>query len=316
MKVLIFGGEGFIGTHFQNFLQNQSGITEILSYDLEQKDESRKIDVRKPINLKGDFSSSDWIINLAAIHRTPGHPDYDYFETNILGAKNICDFADKNGINNLIFTSSIAPYGASEETKYEDTLPTPNTPYGISKLVAEEIHKTWAAKDSERKLMILRPGVVFGKGENGNFSRLASAISKGYFFYPGRKDTIKGCIYVKELVFQTWSLFRKQESSVETYNFAYFPAYTIESIAGGIAEVLGAKPPRILIPSWILSSAASVLTLFGFSKLGIHPDRVRKLMISTNISGKKLAEKAKSYKFNFKEALDDWYKDCNKEGLY
>ena len=128
-------------------------------------------------------------------------PDHEYFETNIRGAENVCAFAEKHGIKKIVFTSSIAPYGAAEALKEETTLPTPNTPYGISKLVAEKIHQIWQTKDSDnRQLTIVRPGVVFGKGENGNFTRLYWGIRKHTFAYPGRKDTIKACIYVKELV--------------------------------------------------------------------------------------------------------------------
>lgn len=102
-----------------------------------------------------------------------------------------------------MFTSSIASYGAAEELKKETTLPTPNTAYGISKLVAEKIHEKWQNGDAtHRQLTIVRPGVVFGKGENGNFTRLYWAIRGHKFAYPGRKYTIKACIYVKELVRQ------------------------------------------------------------------------------------------------------------------
>ncbi len=45
---------------------------------------------------------------------------------------------------------------------------------------------------NHRQLTIVRPGVVFGKGENGNFTRLYWAIRGHKFAYPGRKDTIKG----------------------------------------------------------------------------------------------------------------------------
>lgn len=48
----------------------------------------------------------------------------------------------------------------------------PNTPYGISKLVAEKIHEVWQAKDKSRELTIVRPGIVYGKGEHGNMTRL------------------------------------------------------------------------------------------------------------------------------------------------
>lgn len=52
-------------------------------------------------------------------------------------------FAEKWNIKKIVFTSSIAPYGAAEKLKKETTLPTPNTAYGISKLVAEKIHEKW-----------------------------------------------------------------------------------------------------------------------------------------------------------------------------
>ncbi len=126
-----------------------------------------RCDVRKPIVLEGvNVTADDVIFNFAAVHRTPGHPDYAYFETNVLGAENVTAFAEKYGIKKIVFTSSIAPYGAAEELKEETTVPTPNTPYGISKLVAEKIHMIWQARNqAERQLTIVRPGVVFGKGK-------------------------------------------------------------------------------------------------------------------------------------------------------
>jgi len=315
VNVIIFGASGFIGSHFRNFFK-ENGNVDVLSFDIESGDKINFIDVRQNIEIEGSFSKEDIIMNLAAVHRTPGHSDIEYFETNIKGAENVCEFAERAGIDNIIFTSSIAPYSASEDMKTEDTLPTPNSPYGISKLTAEYIHKEWVAKSKKRKLMILRPGVVFGKGENGNFTRLASAISKGIFFYPGRKDTIKGCIYVKELVQQSWHLFAKQSKQVETYNFAYSPGYTIEQIAKSISKVIGKKAPRLLVPAWVLQFVAKVFWLFGLSKLGIHPDRVKKLMISTNISGEKLKSSIAEYNYTLNSALEDWYNDCDKKGLY
>lgn len=109
-------------------------------------------------------TEDDVIFNFAAVHRTPGHEDHEYFETNILGAENVVAFAEKWNIKKIVFTSSIAPYGAAEELKKETTLPTPNTAYSISKLVAEKIHEKWQNGDAaHRQLTIVRPGVVFGR---------------------------------------------------------------------------------------------------------------------------------------------------------
>ena len=42
---------------------------------------------------------------------------------NVLGAENVTAFAEKYGIKKIVFTSSIAPYGAAEELKEETTVP-------------------------------------------------------------------------------------------------------------------------------------------------------------------------------------------------
>lgn len=280
-------------------------------------------DVRKPIGeLPFTPTPEDVIFNFAAVHRTPGHEDKEYFETNIRGAENVCAFAEKYGIRQIVFTSSIAPYGASEELKTEETLPTPNTAYGISKLVAEKIHIAWQKGGEDRRLTIVRPGVVFGKGENGNFSRLYWSIRDHMFAYPGRKDTVKACVYVKELVrFILWNvegMTSLQPSpvgeGVKLYNCTLELAYTIEQIVTAMKKVTGLTQWVPYIPNAVIMPAAACAKMIG-SPMGICPARVKKLQISTNICGKKMAQSGYQFKYTFEEALADWYDDNNHKCL-
>src|ERR1700712_2154699 len=99
MNHLIFGGSGFIGTHLKLYLgETIENNDNIISYDIDNKYDSNFIysDVRKSININNTDFSNSIIYNLAAVHITPGHTDNEYFETNVLGAKNICDFAKIN----------------------------------------------------------------------------------------------------------------------------------------------------------------------------------------------------------------------------
>lgn len=315
MSYFIFGGSGFIGTHLVTLINNLYPVTPIYNLDIVENSHEGKstyinCDVRSDINVDVPITSEDVIFNFAAVHHTPGHPDQAYFETNIRGAENVCAFAEKFGIKKIVFTSSIAPYGAAEDLKTEDTLPTPNTPYGISKLVAEKIHTVWQAKKpNERQLTIVRPGVVFGKGENGNFTRLYWGIRGGKFFYPGRKDTIKACIYVKELVrFMLYRLENHNEG-VELYNCTFEPAFTIEQIVETMKKVTGIQRTIVKVPGSLLLTAASIVGPLGGKALGICPARVKKLMISTNICGKKLADSGYKFHYTFEEAIKDWYRD-------
>ena len=116
-------------------------------------------DIRQPFPSEL-FPSPSLIFNFAAVHREPGHQPHEYYETNIKGAENVCAYAAATGCKRMVFTSSISPYGPSEETKHEESLPVPETAYGGSKLVAEKMHVAWRNGDPERKLLIMSPGVV------------------------------------------------------------------------------------------------------------------------------------------------------------
>lgn len=233
-------------------------------------------------------TEDDVIFNFAAVHRTPGHEDHEYFETNIRGAENVVAFAEK-------------------------------------------IHEKWQNGDAtHRQLTIVRPGVVFGKGENGNFTRLYWAIRGHKFAYPGRKDTIKACIYVKELVrFMLWKVEEgvntnnsnntngadvKSAKGVEIYNCCFEPAYTIQHIVEAMKKVTGLTQFVPDIPNWVIMPMARTAMLLG-SPMGICPVRVKKLQISTNISGEKLKNCGYQFKWSFEEALADWFEDNDRKGL-
>lgn len=175
----------------------------------------------------------------------------------------------------------------------------------------------WQVKDEKRELTIVRPGIVYGKGEHGNMTRLYKGQKKRYFFYAGRKDTVKASIYVKELVrFFKYRMIDNDFVGTDIFNCTFEPAYTIEEICTTMQKATNMKRNIPLIPGGLLMFAASILGPIGGKKVGIHPDRVKKLMVSTNICGKKLA--ASDYKFHYtlEESFRDWFNDCNKEGLF
>lgn len=334
MNYIIFGGSGFIGTHLIHLLKEECVGQNDKIYDLDivmpgeegvvpgivEKNEGVeyiRLDVRKPFDFEFSPTADDIIFNLAAVHRTPGHEDREYFETNIRGAENVTAFAEKHTITKILFTSSIAPYGAAEELKEEVTLPMPNTPYGISKLVAEKIHGIWAVKDSKRELTIVRPGIVYGKGEHGNMTRLYKGQKGHYFVYTGRHDTIKASIYVKELVrFFKYRMIDNYFPGIDLYNCTFEPAFNIQQICVAMQKATDMYRYIPLVPGWILMAVARIVGPIGGKKLGIHPDRIKKLMISTNISGKKLASCGYKFHYTLEESFRDWYEDCNREGLF
>lgn len=315
-RFIIFGGSGFIGSHLVRELQ-QRGIIDITIADIEAPNRGSMFDgtrfvhcdVREPIPTNIAAGPSI-VVNLAAVHRTPGHPDHEYFDTNVKGAQNITRFCEETGSTTLWFTSSIAVYGPTEEPKSEQSELTPNSAYGKSKFEAEEIHRAWQAKEQNRKLVIVRPAVIFGRGEQGNFTKLAKALKKGLFVYPGRNDTIKGCGYVEDLVA---SLFFMNEQSEQylLYNYCYPRHYSIKDICETFANVAGYRKPLGTIPLSLMVNAArpfQVLNAIGL-KNGIHPARMYKLVKSTNIVPAELVKREYPYRTDLEEGLRRWLQD-------
>ncbi len=309
-SIVVFGGAGFVGTHLLEFL-SQSGFKKLISVDIAEP--RRRIDgveyIERDIRDLSDFDvdlSNPVFFNFAAVHTTPGHDPWEYYNTNVHGATSVVRLARRYDVKTIVFTSSISVYGPDEIPKDEDTAPTPNSDYGHSKLMAESIHIDWAAEADDRRLVIARPAVVFGLGENGNFTRLSKLLDKGVFVYPGRRDTIKSCIYVKDLIAWMFHALTVEEKCT-IFNGSYSNRYTIEEIVNTFMKVSYPKSRSITIPATVLRGAASILKpVSQATGLGIHPDRITKLMVSTNILPTWAEKSDLETRDRLEWALTDW----------
>lgn len=316
---ILFGGSGYIGSKIiERFVENNR-FDKIIQADIQKPTIDFKetqyiyIDVRNSItdidlgpNIDKDGS---WIFNLAAIHREPGHEANEYFDTNINGANNVVAFAEKTGIKNIYFTSSIAPYGRSYEQRDESSMLYSETPYGISKGYAEKIHQLWNCKDETKKLVICRPSVIYGPGDPGNVLRMVRGILSNTFFYPGNSEIIKGYGYIYGLIDSVeYVCFDKSDREI-LYNYAENPVLPMKDLGLIVKKVFGVKRVIPTIPTLFLVLIAGVLQLIGkpFGKFSsIHPVRVKKAGFPTNIKPRYLIENGFEFKYGFEKSLNHW----------
>lgn len=324
---VVVGGSGFVGRHLLRLLLNEQVYSSLVVLDIVPPPADMNVqyiqaDIRNPLDpapfLKAADGAEVVIYNLAAICRIPGFEEHEYFDTNVGGAEHVTRLADDLGCRNIVFTSSMSVYGTRESIKHETTLPMPNDPYGTSKAIAEQIHLRWYEKGEGRRLQVLRPGIVFGLGEAANFTRLYNGIAKGYFVFPGRRDTLKACVYVKDVARAHLHFAENAPESFNLFNLVYPDAPRIDEITGAIARVTSNRAPSLVIPASLILSAANVLTAMKPGADGhfkFHPDRVRKLMISTNVSGQALKRYGFEMTWSLEEAIRDWYEDSDQKGL-
>lgn len=242
IKVSVIGGSGFIGSRlvkrlYESNIYDVAIVDKVLSKSFPHV--SLICDVRSPQQLKNSIKSGSIIINLAAEHRDDVRPLSLYDEVNIDGARNICDLARIQGVNRIIFTSSVAVYGFSPIGTDESGLIAPFNDYGRTKWEAEQIYKKWQSEDPQnRTLVIIRPTVVFGERNRGNVFNLLRQIYSGKFIMIGDGLNRKSIAYVENVAaFIEYSLNFKP--GLYIYNYIDRPDYTMNALVADVNKLLG-----------------------------------------------------------------------------
>ena len=179
MRVLVTGGEGFIGRYIVNkLIEDSQDITVVDSnlrgsgHRVASLDHLKIIhsDLRNLGILDEIVSESDIVYHLAAVSRVlPSiESPLETFEINVSVTERIARACSIYGTK-LIFSSSREVYGEPKTMPVNESHPIdPESPYGASKAAAEHIITSYG-KTYGLNYVILRLANVFG---NGDFERV------------------------------------------------------------------------------------------------------------------------------------------------
>jgi len=231
MNILVTGGSGFIGTNLVSDLLELGHKVTI--YDKHKSETYPDLcivgDVREKEKLTRSIQGADAVYHLAAEHRDDVHPASLYYDVNVGGAENIVDALEKNGVNRLIYTSTVAVYGLNSREPNEDSPIKPFNDYGKSKYEAETIFNKWADSDYTHCLITVRPTVIFGEKNRGNVYNLINQIASNRFIMVGNGKNKKSMGYVLNCTkFLTFLL--KTTTGKHVYNYADKPDLRIDEL--------------------------------------------------------------------------------------
>jgi len=187
-RVLITGGAGFIGSHLAEKLVSLQAQVTILD-NLSTGSLHNLVQIKNQINfIQGDIRSAktcdlatknqDLILHEAAFVSAAESCEkpYECYEINVHGTLNILDAAYKNKVNKLLFASSAAVYGNTNQICQEDMICEPESPYGASKLTGEKYCQIMS-QNGKLPTLSLRYFNVWGERQDPNGS-YAAAIAK------------------------------------------------------------------------------------------------------------------------------------------
>lgn len=174
-KILITGANSYIGTSFEQWMKQYDGY------------QINTVDTMDGKWITADFTMYDTVFHVAGIahiKETKGNAPL-YYKVNRDLAIEVAAKAKRSGIKQFILMSSMSVYGMTAGVITKDTVPTPKSNYGKSKLEADiEIMEM---SDNNFKVAILRPPMIYGKGSKGNYPRLSDLAKKTPVF-PSKKN--------------------------------------------------------------------------------------------------------------------------------
>jgi len=118
--------------------------------------------------------------------------------------------------------------------------------------------------------VIVRPGTVFGPGDQVNFGRMADRLRAGRAVIIGSGRNALPFVYVSNVVNGMLLVADHKQAVGQVYNLSTDQPFTQKQLWWAIAEEIGTKPPRLHVPYHALYSLA-VIAERGFTPN--HPQR-------------------------------------------
>lgn len=274
MKIELTGSTGFVGQNISKYLKDRGvDFNSISLRDLNWNTTMR--------------SNSDAIIHLAGkAHDTSNtsRPE-EYFEINRDLTIELFDFFVTSDIRDFFYFSSVKAIADEiDGPLYEDEIPNPHTPYGRSKLAAEQ-YLLKQNLPSNKRLFIIRPCMIHGPGNKGNLNLLYKVVKKGIPWPLAAYNNLRSFIFIDNLCFLIYKILLDKNLSSNVFNFADDDPISTNELVRIIGDTLGLSTKLIALPKSLINT---VVKFGDYLPLPLNSERLKKLTDSYVVSNEKV----------------------------
>ncbi len=301
MNIVISGAYGFVGTNLAQALSAEENYR-LIALDItlietrnQHYSDFVSWDDFPTLNNKG----IDTIIHLAGkAHDTKKTASaQSYFDVNLGLTQKIFDYFIESKVEKFIFFSSVKAVADTIKKEFltEDEIPEPKTPYGQSKLAAEqyitEKFTTWQNNNSNKSsttksVYIFRPAMIHGPGNKGNFNLLFNFVKKGIPWPLGVYENSRSFLSIDNLSFIIQNIiYREIKSGV--YNLADDDAVSTNDIIRLMAQSMNKNHRIMKLPASMINLAAKTGDILH---LPLNSERLKKLTESYKVSNEKIKQ--------------------------
>ena len=249
-KILVVGGNGYLGGFLIKVLKENEADVSIVSRDCEQSDSQFIIDIT---NFDETYKviqkiKPDIVYHLAAsISRNRDFSIYEKMAAvNVQGTLNI--LRSLEGIDaHFIFTSSSEIYGNNTSPFHENQIPKPVSPYSLSKINAEMLIQTYC-NNHNKKFTNLRVFNFYGENMPEGFfiPQMINSLKKSEDFLMTKGEQVRDFLYVGDVVNAMVLTAKNTSSHGETMNVCSGKGTKLSQLATAVNASMNTKAKIVM----------------------------------------------------------------------
>jgi len=255
MTTLVTGATGLVGSNIVDELLQSGESVRALVRGNHRADALRDRgvvalvgDVRDPNSLREAVRDAEVIYHCAAAVGAE-RSRREIYETNLTGVHNLLEAVRASGHGRIVLLSSVNVLGTRNLDPATEDLP---CRYSHDAAADVKIDAEKLALDYVRRhnvdVTILRPGFIYGPGDERNLPKLMNAIQRGKFRFIGSANNIVPIVHVSDVVQAVLLAGQTPAARGRVFNITDGSRTTIGELVNLLARLQGCTPPTRTLP--------------------------------------------------------------------